>query len=62
MLQPSYVKQFRKDLKRIEKSGSKDTEKLKAVIMLLIDEKQLPAHYKNHSLSGNFNNRYECHI
>lgn len=62
MLQPSYVKQFRKDLKRIEKSGNKNTEKLKTVISLLIDEKQLPAHYKNHPLSGNFKERQECHI
>lgn len=62
VLQPSYVRQFRKDLKKIEKSGNKDTEKLKTVISLLIAKEQLPAHYKNHSLSGNFKERYECHI
>lgn len=62
VLQPSYVRQFRKDLKKIEKSGSRDTEKLKTAISLLIAKEQLPAHYKNHLLSGKFKERHECHI
>jgi mRNA interferase YafQ len=62
MLQPVYTKQFKKDIKRIEKSGNKDIEKLKAVIRALIDEKQLKPLYRDHSLIGNFKDRRECHI
>lgn len=47
MLQPIYTKQFKKDVKRIEKSGNKDVEKLKVVIRLLIDEKKLDTSYKD---------------
>jgi len=62
MLQPVYTKQFKKDIKRIEKSGNKDIEKLKVVIRALIDEKLLDKSYKEHSLIGNFKDRRECHI
>jgi mRNA interferase YafQ len=62
MLQPVYTKQFKKDLKRIEKSGNKDIERLKAVIRALIDEKQLNPSYRDHFLIGNFKDRRECHI
>ncbi|MFQ5454681.1 MAG: type II toxin-antitoxin system YafQ family toxin [Nitrospirota bacterium] len=62
MLQPFYTKQFRKDLKRIEKSGSHDIEKLKVVIRLLTNGKELAPKHKNHFLTGNFKNRRECHV
>lgn len=62
MLQPIYTKQIKKDVKRIEKSGNKDIEKLKTVIRLLIDERQLAPSYREHNLKGNFKNRKECHI
>lgn len=62
MLQPFYTKQFRKDIKRIEKSGRHDIEKLKTVIRTLIDAKQLDRKYKDHVLTGNFKDRRECHI
>jgi len=62
MFQPSYTKQFRKDINRLQKSGSKDIEKVKAVIKLLIERKQLDPSYKDHQLIGNFKNRRECHI
>jgi len=62
MYQPVYTKQFRKDIKRIEKSGNKDIEKLKAIIRLLLDSKQLDLSYRDHNLKGNFKDRRECHI
>ena len=62
MLQPIYTKQFKKDIKKIEKSGNKDVEKLKVVIKLLIDEKKLDASYREHNLKGNYKDRRECHI
>lgn len=62
MLQPIYTKQFKKDIKKIEKSGNKDVEKLKVVIKLLINEKKLDASYREHNLKGNYKDRRECHI
>ena len=62
MYQPVYTKQFRKDIKRVEKSGNKDIEKLKAIISLLLDSKQLVLSYRDHNLKGNFKDRRECHI
>jgi mRNA interferase YafQ len=62
MLVPCYTGQFRRDLKRLEKSGNKDTRKLKTVIRLLIERKHLPARLRDHALTGNYKNRRECHI
>ena len=62
MLQPCYTKQFKKDIKRIEKSGRYDIEKLKIVISKLVAAKQLEPSYKDHSLIGSFKDRRECHI
>lgn len=62
MLQPVYTKQFHRDLKRLQKSGRHDVEKLKKVIRLLIDEKPLQTKHRDHSLTGNFKDRRECHI
>ena len=62
MYQPVYTKQFRKDIKRVEKSGNKDIEKLKAIIRLLLDSKQLDLSYRDHNLKGNFKDHRECHI
>lgn len=41
MLQPVYTRQFKKDIKRIERSGNKNIEKLKTVIRILLDEDEL---------------------
>jgi len=62
VLRPSYTGQFKKDLRRVEKSGNKNIEKLKTVIRLLIAEDPLPARCGDHPLSGNFKGRRECHI
>jgi mRNA interferase YafQ len=62
MLLPVYTKQFRKDVKRIDRAGYKDIEKLKAAIRLLLDEKQLAPSYRDHNLRGNFKDRRECPI
>ncbi len=62
MLQPVYTKQFKKDIKKIEGSGSKDIEKLKAVIRALIEEIPLNPSNRDHALKGGFKDRRECHI
>lgn len=61
MRSPSFTKQFKKDLKRVQKR-SKNTEKLKAVMSQLIDEEELADEYRDHALIGNYKNRRECHI
>ncbi len=62
MLTPFYTKQFKKDVKRLEKSGRKGIEAFKRVIRLLIDEGPLDQVYHDHSLKGDYKNRRECHI
>ncbi len=61
MLQVKSKTRFEKDVKLSKKRG-KDLEKLKDVMCLLAEEKQLPPKYKDHPLSGNYVNRRECHI
>jgi addiction module RelE/StbE family toxin len=41
MLKPRYSRQFKKDIKKIEKSGNKDMEKLKSVVRKLLDGEPL---------------------
>jgi mRNA interferase YafQ len=61
MRRPSYTRQFEKDLQRMLKRG-KDTEKLKLVVTVLIEEEPLPDRYRDHALVGNYRGRRECHI
>lgn len=57
----SYTTRFKKDVKKIQKSG-KDMEKLKTLVRLLEVGEVLPAYYKDHKLIGNYRDRRECHI
>ena len=52
MLKIRYSNQFKKDYKSIQKRGY-DINKLKVVVQLLLEEKPLPAKYKDHYLTGN---------
>ena len=61
MRQPSYARQFEKDVKRMRKRG-KDLGKMKAVILDLIAEKPLDERYRNYTLIGSYRGRPECHI
>ena len=51
MRAPAYSGQFKRDPKAARKRG-KDMEKFKALMRLLIDEKLLSPHYKNHPLKS----------
>ncbi|MGD2086190.1 MAG: type II toxin-antitoxin system YafQ family toxin [Candidatus Aminicenantes bacterium] len=62
MLKPVRATQFKKDVKRLAKSGSKDMAKLKEVITKLVNEKKLEEKYKNHPLKSNWKGFFECHI
>jgi mRNA interferase YafQ len=52
---------FKKDVKRTEKRG-KDMRKLKAVILLLLDDGPLPERLKDHPLKGNWTGYRDLHI
>lgn len=56
--------QFKKDIKRIEKSGRKksDLSKIKVVIGQLAIPAVLPEKNRDHALTGNYNSYRECHI
>ena len=51
MRKPVSRAQFQRDVKLVQKRG-KDMAKLRAVILLLVEEKSLPPRYKDHPLQG----------
>jgi len=62
MYQIIYSNNFRKDLKRVSRSGRFQQEKLEYLICLLNLDVPLPAQYKNHKLQGEYKDLYECHV
>jgi mRNA interferase YafQ len=52
---------FRKDVKRAEKRG-RDMGKLKAVILLLLDDKPLEPRHRDHPLKGDWIGYRDLHI
>ena len=62
MLRPVQSTAFKKDVKRVQKRG-KDTSKLKALILLLLDNQPpLPARFKDHPLKGEWSGFRDAHI
>lgn len=61
MLNPSFTRQFEKDLS-IATKRHKDLSKIKKAIDMLIREEPLSKKYRNHKLVGNYAGRMECHI
>lgn len=61
MMQIDIQKSFKKDLKRIRKSGF-NLNLLDTVIELLCKKEPLPAQYNDHILKGNYIGYRECHI
>ena len=61
MLTPVRSGQFRKDVKRAENRG-KDLNKLKQVLVLLLDGEILPERLRDHPLRGNWNGYRDLHI
>lgn len=53
--------QFKRDVKLAERRG-KDMSKLRELVLLLSENSQLPLHYKDHALTGNWNHHRDCHI
>jgi len=57
----SVTTQFKRDVKKIKKTG-KDTEKLKEIIEKIAEGESLDEKYRDHVLTGNYRQTRECHI
>ena len=61
MYQVLITKTFRKDTERCRKRGY-NMDLLKEAIRLLEQDGVLPANYRPHKLSGNYEGCWECHL
>ncbi|HEV2354624.1 MAG TPA: type II toxin-antitoxin system YafQ family toxin [Puia sp.] len=61
MLKPSYTNQFQKDIKLMGRRG-KPLEKFKETAGRLISREPLEPRLRNHKLTGNYKDRWECHL
>lgn len=61
MLETIATKQFKRDVKRMEKRG-KLLLKLKKIIGKLVSKELLDLKHRDHSLTGNYDQHRECHI
>ena len=61
MLEVERTTQFKRDVKLAEKRG-KPMEKLKSIILNLVNQEALPARVRDHALKGNYKGTRECHI
>jgi len=55
------TRQFKKDVKRLKRSG-KDVEELLFVINKLAEGEKLSQNYQDHPLKGGFKDKRDCHI
>lgn len=61
MLRAVTTNQFEQDIKLVKKRG-KDLNKIFNLMQLLLNEEEIPTKHRDHSLSGTYANRRECHI
>lgn len=61
MLAIRYTSKFKKDLKLAKKQG-RDLEKLKQALATIAAGRQLPEHFRDHALQGDYFGHRECHI
>lgn len=61
MLKISFRTKFKKELKQQEKRG-KDIQTFLAIAEKISKEETLDQKYRNHKLTGNFKDRWECHL
>jgi mRNA interferase YafQ len=61
MRNPVRLVQFRKDVKLASRRG-KQMDKLRDIILLLLEGKPLPPRYKDHALRGDWMGFRDCHI
>ncbi len=61
MLKISFRTKFKKELKQQEKRG-KDMHTFLNIAEKISREEPLEQKYRNHKLTGNFKDRWECHL
>jgi mRNA interferase YafQ len=61
VLTPVISGQFRRDVKRVEKRG-KEMSKPRSVLQMLVTGGELPAHYRDHPLRGDWKGYRDLHI
>ncbi len=54
--------QFKRDSKRIKRSGRHDWEKLRVVVADLMHDRALSPRHRDHELSGDYAGVRECHV
>ena len=57
-----YTASFRKDYKRLSRSGRHDLNLLKEILAMLAHDIPLPGRNCDHALSGDWDGCRECHI
>ena len=62
ILRVESTNQFKRDLRTILKSGSKNIADLKCVVDMLASGQKLPYKYRDHLLKGDYQGMRECHI
>ncbi len=56
-------KSFRKDIKKLKRTFSKeDKSLLKEILKILISNKKIPQRHYNHKLSNNWKNCWDLHV
>ena len=58
---PIRSSQFKRDIKVAQKRG-KDMNKLRVLLLLLIEEKELPSEYMDHPLKGDWISYRDSHL
>ena len=58
---PAFTRQFRRDRKRILRSG-RGVERLDNIIRCLARGENLPQNCRDHALTGDFRGHRECHL
>jgi len=61
MLIPIYQKKFIKDIEKAKKRGL-NTEKIKKIMNMIINQHALPTKNRNHKLQGDYIGYWECHV
>ncbi|MCK4514504.1 MAG: type II toxin-antitoxin system YafQ family toxin [Spirochaetaceae bacterium] len=56
-----YSSQFKKDLKRVRKSG-RQVDQLPLILELLQHERPIPPNFKDHRIAGRYRDRRELHL
>lgn len=56
-----HSKQFKKDVRKLQRSGF-DINNLKQVVYQLENDATLDKHLKDHALKGNLKGKRECHV